>query len=295
MSKKIFITGSEGFVGKKLVNYLGLQKHQIFAHSGKLENHVELRQALTGFAPDVVIHLAALSNVPYCEKHIDQAYISNVAGTGILLELMMKLDAKPHLVFASSAQVYNMQSPKISEKPVDESFELRPSNVYGRTKRQAEELVFECSSIFGLKAVVLRLFNHTHKDQDLSFFLPSMYRQIREAADGGTISVGNLEVSRDFSLVSDLLTAFEAVILNLDRMDQFELFNVCSGQARNLRELVMAMAKLLGKEINLSPDPQRYRHGESMVIIGNGDKLNTKTGFQQPRRSIDEYIRCFAE
>jgi GDP-4-dehydro-6-deoxy-D-mannose reductase len=122
-----------------------------------------------------------------------------------------------------------------------------------------------------------------------------MYRQIRDAEEGGTISVGNLEVSRDFSLVADLLMAFEAVVLNLDKMERFELFNVCSGEARNLRELVMAMAKHLGKKINLSPDPQRYRHGESRVIVGSGSKLMAKTGFQQPRRSIDEYIRCFAE
>ena len=295
MKKKIFITGSNGFVGKKLSTFLDQRNYQILNYSDKMENHHSLRTQLTSFAPDVVIHLAGLSNVPYCEQHLDEAYISNVAGTSILLELLITLPILPHLIFTSSAQVYNMQSPIISNVPVDESFELAPSNTYGRTKLQAERIVNMMSSIYGLKTVVLRLFNHSHKDQDHSFFLPSMYQQILDAQNGGTISVGNLEVSRDFSLVNDLLSAIESIVLNLYKMDCFELFNVCSGQARSLRELVLAMAKLSGKDLTLVSDPKRFRSGEAKVIIGNGDRLRMKVGMTHPKRSIEEYVRHFTE
>lgn len=293
MSKRIFITGSQGFVGKKLTVFLETKGYQVYPYSEKLENFQDLKQALVSFVPDVVIHLAALSSIPYCEQYLDQAYGSNVAGTSILLEILIKLEQKPHLIFTSSAHVYNMQLPQVSAKPIDESFDLGPSNIYGRSKLQAEDIVSRMSSLYGLKAVVLRLFNHSHKDQDLSFFLPSMYDQIKNVENRGTIHVGNLDVSRDFSLVSDLLEAMDAVIRNLPRLESYEVFNVCSGQKRLLKDLVTAITQMLRKEVNLVPDPKRIRPGEPLVIVGSNDKLKRKTGFQQPARSIEDYLQGF--
>lgn len=293
MSKRIFVTGSEGFVGKKLTKFLAPKGFEVFGYSQKLENHTALGGALNDFAPDVVIHLAGLSNLPYCEQHPDEAYQSNVAGTAILLEQLIKLNKKPHLIFASSAQVYNLQSPKVSEKPVDEAFELGPNNVYGRTKLQAEWIIQGTALTFGMKAVAMRLFNHTHRDQDLGFFLPNMYAQIRETADGGVVKVGNLNVSRDFSLVTDLLIAIEAIINNFHKMGPFEYFNACSGQARNLRELVVAMAHQVGKKVDFIEEAGRVRVGEPLVIVGSGEKLKQKIGFSQPKRSVEEYVQCF--
>jgi GDP-4-dehydro-6-deoxy-D-mannose reductase len=293
MSKRIFVTGSEGFVGKKLTKFLESRGFEVFGHSQKLENHTVLFADLNAFAPDIVIHLAGLSNLLYCEQHPDEAYHSNVAGTAILLEQMIKLPKKPNLIFASSAQVYNLQSPKVSEKPVDEAFELGPNNVYGRTKLQAEWIIQGTAQTFGLKAVAMRLFNHTHRDQDLGFFLPNMYAQIRDTMDGGIVKVGNLNVSRDFSLVTDLLIAIEAIINNFQKMGPFEYFNACSGQARNLRELLVSLALQVGKKVNFVEEAGRVRVGEPLVIVGSGEKLKQKIGFSLPKRTVDEYVQCF--
>lgn len=292
--KRIFVTGSQGFVGSKLCLFLEHNNQIVCRYAGKIEDFSALSQALNEFEPEVVIHLAAVSNVPVCEKNIELAYNTNVSGTSILIESLLRLKTIPHLIFASSAQVYNMNSPFISEQPLTESFELGPNNVYGRTKLLGENIVIGSAQASSLKAIVLRIFNHSHKDQDPQFFfLPSMYQQIAQAADGGTIKVGNLDVSRDFSLISDLLKAIFSVVTSLEKMDKIEIFNLCSGQTRNLKEMVRAMAKMQGKVVHLEVDPTRIRLGEAKIIVGDGNKLRIKTGYNQPKRSIEEYLSSF--
>ena len=212
--------------------------------SQALANHLKEQ------AWDAVVHLAAVSHVPTSEKEPEKAYSTNVAGTGLLLELLRRHQPQAHLIFTSTAQVYEPPQEGVDSNlaiRIDESRRICPQNTYARTKRAGELLVDEFARNYGSKATILRLFNHTHRAQSPDFFLPYLYSVLKAAPRGKKIEVpvGNLNVLRDFGTIQDLLHAFSAVIshrLISKSGPAVEVFNVCSGIPKNLNTLAQGLA-----------------------------------------------------
>ncbi len=147
--KKILVTGASGFVGSRFVARWR-NEFSILAPT-----HAELditdRESVDGYfmqySPDVVVHLAALSNTAYCELNEPESYCVNVEGATNIARASAQCGAK--LVFFSSDQVYNGN---LESGPLSEDVAVAPENVYGRHKLEAEERVL----YFNPNTVVLR-------------------------------------------------------------------------------------------------------------------------------------------
>ena len=291
---KVLITGASGFIGQHLLKALRKnQELQLFAPSPEeldLRHPQAPAKTLATQKWDAVIHLAGMSHVVECENNRDQALAINVEGTKALLQLLLEQGHPCHFVLASTAQIYRAPAgEEITEGVVfDEERPLMPQNFYAQTKRMAEEAVFVASQK-GLRATVLRLFNHTHKTQAPSFFLPHIYSQL--LSGNPKIPVGNLDLERDIGSVRDLIRAFELILKVADW--NFEIFNVCTGYPKNLRRLVQLLRTRMQATAEFVDDPSRHRPGEALRLVGSHKKLSARTGWQPRVLNEEQLIEDF--
>jgi GDP-4-dehydro-6-deoxy-D-mannose reductase len=294
---RILVTGSDGFIGTRLLPFLTQRGHTCVASQFDLLDFPAIDAALSGGPWDAVIHLAAVSHVPTCERNPADAFRVNLAGTALLLEGIRRHAAPPWLVFPSTAQVYAAPSTEEARERIviDETRSIAPQNVYARTKWSAELLAIDTARREGLAATVLRLFNHTHKSQSPDFFVPHLYQSILAAAggNGATIPVGNLDLWRDIGSAHDLLRAFAAVLERPGRPREPEVFNVCSGAAKHLAGIAAELAGRLGARVEFIPDPERMRPGEPRWIQGSHDRLTAASGWVPDCRDERSLVESF--
>ncbi|MBO5865474.1 MAG: NAD(P)-dependent oxidoreductase [Bacteroidaceae bacterium] len=147
--KKILVTGATGFVGSRFV--ARWRNEYAILTPSRAELDITDAESVKSYflynSPDVVVHLAALSNTGYCEQNPDESYKVNVEGAVNIAKASVLCGTK--LIFFSSDQVYNGNT---QEGPLDEEVALAPENVYGYHKLEAERRVLEISPT----AVVLR-------------------------------------------------------------------------------------------------------------------------------------------
>lgn len=297
-SRRVLVTGADGFVGSWLVPFLRARGDVVMPSAIDLLDFSGLESALTQFTPNFVIHLAGLSHVPTCEQDPASAFRVNVAGTATLLEAMRRAAPEARLVFASSAQVHQAPTPEEGATVVmDENRAIAPQNLYARTKWACELLIESASRRDRLHATVLRLFNHTHKSQSPQFLLPYLFKSILEGmqlhpGQRIRVPVGNLAVLRDIGSIQDLVAAFAAT---LDRTEiaPHEVFAVCSGVAKRLSTLAHELATRLGADVEFVTDPSRLRPGEPDVIQGSHERMTRATGWRPSGTSERALIDAF--
>lgn len=285
---KILVTGSHGFIGKHLTK-LERQNASIFPFFGDIQSFDETYKIISSNKFDVIYHLAGMSNVADCQLKPDRAYSVNVLGTFNVLESLKRLNYKTRLIFASTAHVY---APVLDSSIIDESFAVSPGNIYPFTKYCSENLIkdYFSSGTMG-NAIILRLFNHTHVSQTGPFFFPQLLSQINSTLDG-KVRVGNLDIFRDFSLISDLMTLF----FNIEHSEINEFvatYNVCSGQVRNLKSLAEELATQLGKRIIFETDPAKLRNNEPKFVVGSNLKAKSTFNWEPRKRTDKEFIQSF--
>lgn len=295
---KILLTGSDGFIGSSLQPWLKRQGHELLTPVLELRDANSVHQSLERNQADLIIHLAALSHIPSCEKDPELAQQINVLGTRYLLDAIRKYQPRARLVFASSAQVYEAaQTAELQSKTLvfDEHRKLQPQNAYARTKYEGELAIHQANADFKLNATILRLFNHTHKSQSKDFFLPGVYHKIldgkKSPTASGEIAVGSLDLDRDIGSIQDLIRAFSEVV-NLNHAD-VQTFNVCSGKVKRLRKLAEGLAKKLNVTAKFVVDPTKVRPNEAVSLCGSHEKLSAATGWRPLAHDEDALIQAF--
>lgn len=148
--KKLLITGTSGFVGSRIATHLA-GKFDIIAPTHR-ELEITSARACVDFIgktkPDVILHLAAISDTGYCENHPQESMLVNVAGVENLAAAAESHNTK--MVFFSSDQVYNGCT---ELGLLSEDVQLAPENHYGRHKLLAEQRALEiCGSCVALRA-----------------------------------------------------------------------------------------------------------------------------------------------
>lgn len=147
---KILITGADGMLGESLLTQLKKKDHILFpfSHTKKtrdvtpleITDHTQVEKVITTHKPDIIIHLAALTNVDYCELHPDEAFKVNYEATKNIAFICKKENIC--LYFLSTGAVFSGEK----KSPYIESDICNPVNVYGETKLKAEEEIKKLSS-----------------------------------------------------------------------------------------------------------------------------------------------------
>ena len=142
----------------------------------------------------------------------------------------------------------------------------------------------------GYRIVMARAFNHIGRGQSAQFVLPAMAEQLVAIERGQrppVLEAGDLDVTRDFTNVSDVLDAYLALA---EKGAGGEVYNVCSGVEYRVRDLVEQMIALTGLPVTITHDPARFRRAEQARVVGDNRKLCADTGWA-PRVSMADSLR----
>lgn len=276
--KKVAITGADGFTGRYLSKLLVDRGYDVYGLIRSVQdadgsatryvacnllNERSLADALEEVLPDSIVHLAAVSFVGHGSA--DDIYRTNIVGTRNLLQAASKLERPLEaILIASSANVYGNQTDGV----LTEDHPLFPANDYAVSKVAMEYL----SKIYAdrLPIITTRPFNYTGVGQSLNFLIPKIVDHIRRRTDH--IELGNLDVARDFSDVRSVAAAY-AGLLN-ERQAVGKTFNICSGRAYSLREVVSEAQKISGHSIDIRVNPAFVRDNEVKMLSGSRARLD---------------------
>jgi GDP-4-dehydro-6-deoxy-D-mannose reductase len=298
---RALVTGAAGFVGGHLVRALlaeGCEVHATLqpghpvpaaaeaAHWVEMEltSASSVSHALRQSQPERVFHLAAQASVGDSYRDPLATWEVNATGT---LRLAEALPAGARMLFVSSAEVYGPVSE--AEQPIGENRPLRPTNPYAASKAAAEMAVSEVAHSRGAHLVIARSFNHTGPGQDARFALPAFALQlaaIRAGTQPPLLRVGNLEARRDFLDVRDVVDAYRIL---LERGQSGRAYNVASGQAHSMAELLEVLVELSGTGARVETDPARVRPLDLPLLCGDPGALRA-LGWS-PRYSLRDALR----
>lgn len=288
---RALVTGATGFVGTHLIDTLRAAGAAAFACGGPqdgsalpldLAERASMRAALDLAQPDVVFHLAAQTFVPDALASPEETYAANVMGTAnvaaAIREYATAGSHMPRLIFASSAEAYGPQP--ADAFPLRESARLSPANPYAASKAAAEMLLLGESRAYGLDVVIARSFNLIGAGQSDRFVVSNFAHQLAAIAAGGkpVMYVGNLDARRDFLHVSD---AARAYVLLAQRAECGEIYNMCSGIAHAIKDVLREMILAARVPVEIREDPQRMRPSDTPLFVGDNAKLRETTGWKQ--------------
>jgi GDP-4-dehydro-6-deoxy-D-mannose reductase len=283
------VTGATGFVGRYLTEALREAGYETLACGGPRDADAlpidlleisSLRAALELGRPHVVFHLAAATFVPDSLAAPMATYLTNVRGTANVAQAVRDYSggtgARVRLLFTSSAEVYGRQPPELF--PLRESVAPSPANPYAASKAAAEMLLLGEARSFGLDVVIARAFNHIGPGQSDRFAVANFAMQLAQIAAGAPpqLFVGNLDAKRDFLDVRDVVRAY--VALARDGASS-EIYNVCSGAARSMRDVLRELIIAAHVPVEVRDDPARARPSDVPLSVGDPSKLHAATGW----------------
>lgn len=292
--KHVLLTGANGFVGKVLQAQLREAGHRVTGTvsseplvRGSVEHvrldirdAVQVEQVVQRIRPTHVVHLAAISHVPTSFRDPLLTWQTNVMGCVNLLEAVKRHVPEAFVLFASSSEVYG-EAFKAGE-PLGESSVCRPMNPYAASKLAAE-LAFIQYFRQGMRGGIARPFNHIGPGQSPDFVTASFAKQIAEIEHRlrpPVLQVGNLEAFRDFLDVRDVCSAYLKMLDLDDRPADERIFNIASGQARKIQEILDELLAQSLLSITVEQDPQRLRPSDIPFAAGDCQRLQASTGWR---------------
>lgn len=300
--KKSLIFGAGGFVGPYLTKELHEHGYEVFgsdimkpAKAGMYEDFIEcnllnadsVKETIDKVKPNSIINLAAISSVGLSWKMPSKTMDVNVCGGLNIIEAVRDIELDSTILFIGSSEEY-----KISEKPISESNPIDANNPYGVSKATMERLSSIYNEKYGMHIKHVRAFNHTGIGQKETFVLPSWCRQVASIAASkkpGTMMVGNLSVSRDFSDVRDVVKAYRLVLED----QSSEIYNIGSGKAYALSELLAYVISLCKSPINVEVDSSLLRKEDNPIICCDSSKIKKCLGWNPEHNIFDTLKEMF--
>lgn len=289
MSRPVLVTGATGFAGSHLVEHLALRYEVVaWARSEPPADLARLARwqrvdildadrvtdAIREVLPSTIFHLAGIPNVAESWDDTARPLAVNVLGTHRMLEAVRTAGLQCRVIVAGSAHVYAPSS-----DPIREDHALAPASPYALSKLAQERLALGAAAEDGIDVVVTRSFNHTGPRQTPLFVAPSIARQIAMIERGGAepvIRVGNLDAQRDLLDVRDVVRAYAALMTG---GTSGTVYNVASGVARPVRDVLAALVARARVPIRVEVDPARMRPNDIPVLIGDASRLRAATGW----------------
>ncbi len=279
---RALVTGAGGFVGPHLVAHLEAEGDVALCPETDITDRESLLGAFADLKPDVVYHLAAQADVGGSWDHPLDTLRVNVEGTLNVLDAARRAGAR-RVLAVNSADVYGVVEE--DELPLSEHAEIRPTSPYAASKAAAEMLCIQATRGYGLDVVRARSFNHLGPGQSDRFVASAIAHRIVESETSGadSVRIGNLDARRDFTDVRDVVRAYRLLMTSAR---PGEVYNVCSGVDRAIREIADMLIGLARRPLSLDPDPDLIRPVDLMVVRGDPSKIRSATGWQ-PRIPIE--------
>lgn len=295
---RVLVTGGAGFIGSHLTRRLIDEDAEIlvidnlfvgkeeFIPEGVKFKKIDIRSKEIGniikeFKPDIIIHLAALHFVPYCNAHPDETFDVNVMGTRNLLKWCNKLRPHPLIFFASSAAVYPPLEGPLAENMTDLG---DPIDIYGKGKLIGEEIV----RLYFPNSIIGRIFNVYGPNDTNPHLIPEIIRQLQEGKR--TVRLGNIAPKRDYIHVNDVCEA----IITLIKHGKSGIFNIGTGIEHSVKEVIKITSEVLGEEIQIVQDEKKVRKVDREHLVADISKIRNEVGWK-PKIRLKEGIKELIE
>ena len=298
MAKKAFITGIAGFVGSHLAELLLAQKYEV---SGLLRPrtkteyiepimdklHLEdadildthsLYATISRIKPDYIFHLAAQSYVPTSWSSPSVTLEANIVGSANLFEAVRQVGIDPVIQIACSSEEYGLVHS--DELPIKETNPLRPLSPYAVSKLAMDYLGYQYFQSYKIRIIRTRGFNHTGPRRGETFAESTFSKQIALIEKGKqepVIHVGNLDASRDYTDVRDMVKGY---LLAVEKCDPGEVYNICSGKTIKIGDMLQLLLSFSKTKVEIKEDPARMRPSDVPVLLGDNSKFAAKTGWK---------------
>ncbi len=295
---KVLITGIDGFAGGHLARHLLTQVHttvigttflptghythltqagvQLYQCDLTIEEAV--MQILKETRPRHIYHLAAQSSVPESFQRPWETLSNNIHIQLNLLQGMVNTELDARILVVGSAEIYRPASPH--EVPIDEEHPLRPASPYAVSKVAQDMLGLQYHLSKGVDTIRVRPFNHIGPGQRKGFVAPDFASQIACIEAGKqepVLHVGNLEAKRDFTDVRDMVRVYH---LLMHHGESGEAYNIGSGEAHSIQELLDILLTYTDAKIEVRPDPERVRPIEVPILVCGTGKVRETTGWK---------------
>jgi GDP-4-dehydro-6-deoxy-D-mannose reductase len=296
---RVLITGFTGFVGSHLADHLltrpGVEVFGLYRWRSRFENVEHLRGKVTFLEgdiadaaamrhvleiarPDWIFHLAAQSFVPTSWTSPGETLDVNIQGQLNVFEAVRALGLDPRIQIACSSEEYGLVLPE--EVPIKEENPLRPLSPYAVSKVAQDMLAYQYHRSYGIDVVRTRGFNHTGPRRGSVFVCSNFAFQVAQIAAGlrePVIYVGNLEASRDFTDVRDMVRGY---VLALERGTKGEVYNICSGRSWKISAMLDMLVELGKIKVRIQPDPSRMRPSDVETLQGDPSRFMAATGWK---------------
>lgn len=296
-ARTVLVTGAAGFIGSTLCPRLAAAGYRVVGYDdlsrgrreylppevrlveGDVRDALRVRDTVAGVKPDWLIHLAAMHFIPDCLARPRETMDVNVEGTRHVLDACRHA-AVGHVTFASTAAVY---AP--TDLPcVEDITPLQPMEVYGESKLAAERVLGVFHGDTGIPVTILRMFNAIGRRETNPHLVPEIFEALRTS---DVITLGNLEPRRDYIDSRDVA---DAILSVAGAPGGIQVFNVGTGVAYSVRELVDRLEGWLGRPLTVHQDPARMRPTERQLLVADIDRIRRATQWT-PRISVDGTFR----
>ncbi len=271
---KILITGGAGFVGSQLGLHLKRVGDEVVLLDNMSAGYEDnILEAGTRFAKlvvkdirdadlgeemedvDTVFHFAGTSSLPMCQANPPVAYDNNVTGLVNVLEWARRTGVR-RVIFSSTSAVYENNT----SIPFRESDQVAPDLVYASTKWAGEQICKAFAATYSMDIIIARFFNVYGEHQDIHRTMPPFVSYLAKEVfyDRRPVLFNKSDASRDYIYVGDVIDCLVCMARS-DMSFRGDIFNLCSGKAYSVKEILALYMQVSGKQIDpVYNDPATY-------------------------------------
>lgn len=304
---KILVTGGGGYIGAHFINRLKGHEVLVVDNFCQGRNNVikgikyeeydirdgfNLVQIFKAFKPDVVVHYAAVANVPDSVANPFKYYDNNILGGLNVLGAMQASGCKK-IIFSSTAAVYSG-----SDAPLTEDSPTNPTNPYGHSKLMFEQILKDYNKAYGIESISFRYFCATGCDEGGKVgcyhdpetqVIPNICKTLLGQQEvfnvwGNDFQTPDGTGVRDYIHVNDLA---DAHILALEKIEGVKVYNLGINQGFSVMELIKEAEKITGKKLNYKISPRRA--GDPASLLADSTKAQKELGWT-PKYGLEQMI-----
>ena len=315
MQKTVIVTGGAGYIGShvcKALHLAGIMPVTVDdlssgnewavkwgpLHVANIADGVELRRIFGLYKADAVLHFAAHSQVGESVTDPLKYHRNNIGGTVSLADAMIHAGIRK-LVFSSTCAVYGVPE----KTPITEETARQPVNPYGQSKLSAENALIDIAGTGRISVAMLRYFNASGADADLEIgeahepethLIPLAIRaatgHLKQFRLFGTdYATPDGTCLRDYIHVHDLAEAHLAALRYLDGKEGAHAFNLGTGEAVSVRQVLQAVERVTGKAVPTAEVDRRA--GDPPALFAANAKARRELNWTPVHSDIDSIVR----